>query len=110
MDAKRILSLAGLCRRAGGVVPGADAVTGDVKRAGKNAFTVIVLSSKASDRTKKQITDKAAYYGIPLIVIDAEVCDIGRALGLISPCAVFGVTRKGPYERLQEAAQSEKQV
>ena len=110
MDAKRILSLAGLCRRAGGIIPGSDALLGAVKR-GKNALpAVIVLSSEASDRTKKQITDKAVYHSIPLIVIDADPDTVGRALGLISPCAVFGVTKRGPYEKLLEAARSEQQV
>lgn len=104
MDTKRILSLAGLCRRAGGVIPGADSVLTSLRKQGIASPMMIVLSAAASDRTKKQITDKASYYNIPLAVIDADPDAVGRALGLISPCAAFGVTKRGPYEKLLEAA------
>ena len=110
MDTKRILSLAGLCRRAGGVIPGADAVIGSMRKGKGTAPAVIVLSNGASDRTKKQITDKAEYHGIPLMLIDADPDTGGRALGLISPCAVFGVTKRGPYEKLALSALSEQQI
>ena len=103
-DTKRILSLAGLCRRAGGVIPGADSVLTSMRQTGAKYPSVIFLSDAASDRTKKQITDKASHYEIPLAVIDADPDTVGRALGLYSPCAVFGVTKKGPYEKLVEAA------
>lgn len=104
MDTKRILSLAGLCRRAGGVIPGTDPVLAAVRRKGATFPAVIIISDSASDRTKKQITDKASYYSIPLAIIDADPDAVGRALGLYSPCAVFGVTKRGPYEKLIEAA------
>ncbi len=104
LDTKRILSLAGLCRRAGGVIPGADSVLGAMRMKGAKFPSLIVLSEAASDRTKKQITDKASYYMIPLAVIDADPDTVGRALGLYSPCAVFGVTKRGPYEKLMEVA------
>ena len=102
MDAKRILSLAGLCRRAGGVVPGADSVISALKR-GATPKAVFV-SAEASERTKKQICDKTNYKNVPMMIIDASPDEIGHALGLVSPCAVFGVTAKGPYEKLAAAA------
>lgn len=104
MDTKRILSLAGLCRRAGGVIPGTDSVLTAMRQKGATFPSVIILSDAASDRTKKQITDKASYYNIPLAIIDADPDTVGRALGLYSPCAAFGVTQRGPYEKLIEAA------
>ena len=104
MDTKRILSLAGLCRRAGGVIPGADSVLSAMRQKGKTFPAVIILSAEASDRTKKQITDKARYNNVPLAVIEADPDTVGRALGLYSPCAAFGVTKRGPYEKLVEAA------
>ena len=104
MDSKRILSLAGLCRRAGGVVPGSDSVIGSMKQKGSTFPAIIILSDAASDRTKKQITDKARYNNVPLAIIDADPDTVGRALGLYSPCAVFGVTKRGPYEKLIETA------
>ena len=102
MDEKKILSLAGLCRRAGGVIPGADAVIGSLKKSAPPK--VVFVSSEASERTRKQICDKTKFYGIPHVVVSLSPDEIGHALGLMSPCAVFGVTGKGPYEKLVSAA------
>ena len=105
MDTKKILSLAGLCRRAGGVVPGSDAVIGSLKKG--PASKVVFLSAEASERTKKQICDKTKHHEIPLGILSASPDEIGHALGLVSPCAVFGITGKGPYEKLVAAVKSE---
>lgn len=104
ISTSKILSLAGLCRRAGGVIPGADAVISAIRRGGKGAPKAVVLSSSASDRTKKQITDKAESHGIPLLIIDADAYEIGERLGIISSCAVLALTGKGPADRIIKAA------
>lgn len=101
MDKERLLSLAGLCRRAGGVVPGVSAALGATDRA-----CLLVLSTHASDRTKKQVRDKAKSRAVPLLETDADCDTIAHALGLISPCALFAVMRKGPYAPLLREAQS----
>lgn len=105
MDAmtQKILSLSGLCRRAGGVVPGADAVIAAVQRKSPRPVAV-VMSDSASDRTKKQITDKTANAGIPLIIIQADTYDIGEKLGIISSCAVYALTGKGPAVQILQIA------
>ncbi len=104
MDTKKLLSLAGMCRRAGGIVPGADAALGAASRA-----AVLVLSAGASERTKKQIRDKAKSRAVPLLEADADCDAIGHALGLVSPCAVFAVLRRGPYAAIVEAARDGKE-
>ena len=101
MESEKLLSLAGLCRRAGGIIPGASAALGATDRA-----CLLVLSSHASDRTKKQVRDKAKSRGVPLLETDADCDRIGHALGLVSPCAVFAVMRKGPFAALLGAAKS----
>ncbi|MBQ6789386.1 MAG: hypothetical protein IJO81_04290 [Clostridia bacterium] len=105
MDAvtQKILSLSGLCRRAGGVVPGADAVITAVQKR-SHMPVAVVMSSFASDRTKKQITDKTANAGIPLIIIEADAYDIGEKLGIISSCAVYALTGKGPAANILQIA------
>ena len=102
----KILSLAGLCRRAGGVVPGADAVIGAIKRGGAGRPKAVILSSSATPRTTKQITDKTSSAGITLITIDADAYEIGEKLGIISSCAVFALTGKGPADKILEISQS----
>lgn len=105
MDAvtQKILSLSGLCRRAGGVVPGVDTVITAVKKRSPRPVAV-VMSSSASDRTKKQITDKTANAGIPLIIIEADTYDIGEKLGIISSCAVYALMGKGPAVQILQIA------
>ena len=107
MDTRKILSLAGLCRRAGGVIPGADAVISSLKRG--TSPRVVFVSAEASDRTKKQICDKTKHNGIPLGTLSASPDEIGHALGLVSPCAVFGITGKGPYEKLVTAVTADQE-
>lgn len=104
MDSERLLSLAGMCRRAGGIVPGASAALAAYERA-----AVLVLSTHASERTKKQVRDKAKSRNIPLLETDADCDAVGHALGLVSPCAVFAVLRRGPFGILVEAAQKGKE-
>ena len=105
MDAvtQKILSLSGLCRRAGGVVPGGDAVITALQKKSPRPVAV-VMSGTASDRTKKQICDKTANAGVPLIIIEADVYDIGERLGIISSCAVYALTGKGPSAQILKIA------
>lgn len=100
----KLLSLAGLCRRAGGVVPGADAVISQVQRGGKAKTKCVIMSSHATDRTKKQITDKCTNADVTLYVIDCDPYDIGEKLGVRSSLAVFALTGKGPSAAVADLA------
>ena len=102
----KILSLSGLCRRAGGVIPGSGAVLGAIKRGGSGAPAAIFLSSGASDRTKKQITDKASFAGIELFVLEADQYDFGRALGIAASVSVYALTGRGPASAVIELART----
>ena len=100
----KLLSLAGLCRRAGGVVPGADAVISQLQRGGKAKTKCVIMSSGATDRTKKQITDKCRNADVTLYVIDCDPYDIGEKLGVKSSLAVFALTGKGPSAAVADLA------
>jgi len=65
---ERILGMIGLARRAGKLVMGTDAVIQTVQSK-KPPFLVVAVSD-ASDRTKKQITDKCTFHGVRLIILD----------------------------------------
>ncbi len=105
----KILSLSGLCRRAGGVIPGSGAVLGAVKRGGKDFPKAIFLSSSASERTTKQIKDKAKSAGIELYVLDADQYDIGRALGITASLSVYALTGRGPADSVIRLAKESKE-
>lgn len=86
---RAILRMLGLARRARRLAVGTDSVL-NAARSGKAAL--VVLASDSSERTKKQIGDKCAAYGVPLVAPDADRQTLADALGFkdgqISACAV----------------------
>ncbi len=88
-----------LCRKAGAVTPGVGAALDAVRRAGGKPAAVI-LASDASDRTKKQVGDKCAFYGVELFEVPATCEEIGRFFGKRSPCAAAAIEKRGPHAAL----------
>lgn len=103
---KRILSLAGLCRRAGGVVLGTDAVMREIRSQKSKIKTIVVISSDASERTAKQLFDKSKFYGALAVRINADSWEIARALGKEGPCVTAAIVNKGPYDEVLKLALS----
>ena len=90
----------GLCMAAGGVKTGVDMVLGEVR---SHRAKLVLLASDASDRTKKQVTDKCNYYNIPLFSGGYTGDDIAQMLGKRSPCAAVAFIGKGPWESVKTA-------
>lgn len=101
-EQRRVLSLAGLCRRAGGVIPGADAVIGALRRGGSGKPCLILLAADASERTVKQICDKAAHRTVDVYTPGFGSDEAGRALGVRSPIAVFALNGRGPADAIRD--------
>ncbi len=84
-----VLRMIGLARRARKLAVGTDAVL-DAVRSGK--APVALVASDASERTKKQVGDKCASYGVTLIKLEADRRSLAAALGSkdgqTSACAV----------------------
>ena len=84
-----ILRMLGLAKRARKLAVGTDAAI-DAARSGKAAAALV--ASDASERTKKQIGDKCASHGVPLIRLEADRSALAAALGSkdgqTSACAV----------------------
>ena len=85
-----ILRMLGLARRSRSLVCGTDAVIAAVRSAKKPA--IVVAASDGSERTKKQLFDKCAFNGVPLVSIEADRATLAAALGdkngQTSACAV----------------------
>lgn len=83
----RLASMLGLCRRAGRLGCGVDAVT-DALKTGR--APLVLLASDASERTRKQITDKCAAARARLIPVSMTKAELGTACGLdeLSVCSV----------------------
>ncbi|MBR3423737.1 MAG: ribosomal L7Ae/L30e/S12e/Gadd45 family protein [Clostridia bacterium] len=90
-----------LCRKAGAVTAGVGATLDAVRRNGGKPAAVI-LASDASERTKKQIRDKCAFYGVDLFEIPASSDELGRFFGSSSLCAAAAIEKRGPHPALVE--------
>ena len=85
----------GLCKAAGGVIAGSDLVLKAV-RGGK--AVCVIIAKDASPRTVKQITDKCTFYNVVHAVTEEDSYELGRLIGKSAPCAVLGLTGKGPAD------------
>lgn len=90
----------GLCMAAGGVITGADSVLGAV-RGGKAKF--VLIASDASDRTKKQFTDKCTYYKVRYCISEYDSAAIAQMLGKKSLCSAAAFTGRGPWVNVMKA-------
>ncbi len=91
-DNPKLLSLLGMCRRAGKLSCGHDAAVGSVR---SKSAKLCLLSSDASQRLIKEIEREASFEGreIPVRVLYSGMEEIGRATGLKS--AVVTVNDEG---------------
>ncbi len=63
MKSDAVLSMLGLCKKAGGLKSGAYSVEEAVKN---HKAALVVVTADASERTKKSHRDMCAYYQVPL--------------------------------------------
>ena len=84
-----LMKMLGLARRARKLAVGTDAAI-DAVRSGKAAIALV--ASDASERTRKQLGDQCASYGVTLVTLKADRSALAAALGSkdgqISACAV----------------------
>ena len=80
---KGLLSVVGLCHRAGKAVIGVEMICETLKKRGvKESDDVIVIEARdTSDNTHKRVSDKCAYYKARHIKIEADTLTLGRAVG-----------------------------
>lgn len=91
-DNPKLLSLLGMCRRAGKLSCGHDAAVGSIR---SKSARLCLLSSDSSQRLRKEIEREAAFEGrnIPVGMLASTIDEIGWATGLKS--AVLTVNDEG---------------
>ena len=91
-DNPKLLSLLGMCRRAGRLSCGHDAAIGSVR---SKSAKLCLLSSDSSQRLRKEIEREASFEGrnIPVKLMLSTMEEIGKATGLKS--AVVSVNDEG---------------
>ena len=91
--------LIGLCMAAEGVTTGFDSVMAEI-RGGRAKF--LLIASDASERTKKQLTDKCTYYNVKFRIGPYDGETMARILGKRAICAAAAFTGRGPWAGVWE--------
>lgn len=81
---KGLLSVVGLCHRAGKTVIGVEMICEALKKRGvrDGSDDVIVIEAKdTSENTHKRVSDRCAYYKARHIRLETDCLSLGRAVG-----------------------------
>lgn len=85
-----VYSFLGLMQKSGNIASGDDTVEIDIK---KKRCKLLIISSDASENTKKKFTDMADYRGIPYVFFGTKA-DLGSSIGK-SERAVISIRDSG---------------
>ena len=80
---------------AGGIKTGFDSVLGEI-RSGQAKF--VIIAADASERTKKQLTDKCKFYNVKHFMSQYTGAAIAEMLGKKSTCAAAAFGGRGPWQ------------
>ena len=93
----------GFAMRAGRVIVGADLVATAMAKRGKEKPRLVLVSSDASEATKKRAFSKSEFYGIEALEIEVGQDDLGRLLGKTYAPVVIGITDDRFAEEIKRA-------
>ena len=93
----RLLSLLGLCRRAGKAAIGCDPVRESVL---KGEAKLVAFASDISKRTRRDILNVANECGVRAITLDYSKEELGVSLGKL--CAVLSICDAGFAKKIME--------
>ena len=86
---QRICGMIGFARRAGKTVIGTELVC---RAMPKGEIRLVVISSTASDSTKKKLTVKSAFYGISWVIAEIATERLGALVGKGGAVAAVAIT------------------
>ena len=90
MEHDKLLSMLGICRKAGRLILGADAVAESIN---KGDAYIVLLTHDLSRRSEKKIAAAAVHKSIKVLKIPLSMDDIGALIGKAS--GIIAVTDKG---------------
>lgn len=97
---ERIVGMLGLAMRAGKLIIGTDMIC---RAMAKRQPMLVVVSSSASDGTKKKLRTKCEFYDTELIEIALDTEMLGHLLGKAYTPAAVAVTESGIAEQIRKA-------
>ncbi len=105
-ETEKLLRYVGLCKRAGGVIRGAESI----EKALPKKPACVLLANDASDRTMAQFERKCESHAVPFYKLDADKFDLAKAVGATSPCAAIAILPgKGPADMVKTLAMEHSQ-
>ena len=102
----RLVGMIGFAMRAGKVVIGTDLVCASMSKSGAKRARLVLLSSTASEGTKKKIRCKCEFYGVELREIDIDGDRLGQMLGKTFSPAVIAISDDRFAEEIRNAQDS----
>ena len=95
----KLLTTLGLCARARKLVMGTPMVC-EAMRDKKTPVIAVLEASDTSANTHKKLSDKCAFYNVPLYRVAADTERLGKAVGKTGAVAAVGVTDESLYKAL----------
>lgn len=99
----RLCGMLGFAMRAGKVIIGTELVCSSMAKRGKDAPRLVLISSTASDGTRKKILTKSEFYHIEATTIEIDSDELGRLLGKLYAPAVVAITDDRFAEEIRRA-------
>ncbi len=102
----RPLQLLGLATRAGRVVIGVPLICTALSRAARDKTPLLVIkATDCSQNTCKRLSDRTAFYGVPLLTLPLTCAELAHAIGKKEALvAAVGVTEKNLAAAILAAA------
>lgn len=94
----------GFARRAGKTVIGTEQICREMP---KGKIRLAVISATASEPTKKKLTVKGEFYGIPTVVADLTTEALASLIGKTGAVAAVGITDERFAEEIIKASATE---
>ena len=99
-----LLGAVGLCRKAGKLIVGTDAVCEALRE--KKKPCGVLAAADVSQNTAKRLRDKCATYGVPLVFISAGGEALAAAIGKGAKTAAVAVTDEGLWALVRSRAEA----
>ncbi|MCH5298996.1 MAG: ribosomal L7Ae/L30e/S12e/Gadd45 family protein [Ruminococcus sp.] len=98
----KILGLLGLCRRAGKLTPGNDAVIDDIQN---HRASLVIVTADISKNTEKKLTTACRRFDTEIVTLDRSKDELSFAIGKFS--TVVAVCDEGFAKKLYELITNE---
>lgn len=101
---KRFVGMLGFAMRAGKLIIGTESVC---RAMAKGTPKLVVVSTDASEQTKKKLTVKSDFYRIPYIVTEISSQKIAKMIGKSYAPMAVAITDSGFAEEIEKALKPE---